>query len=606
MSDFIIPTRAQSDARLRRGYSRLAGFARDKRYTVADRFEERANDSAAIPFILFEDHAISYAEADLFANRVANAAMQAGLGPGDVVALMMFNRPEFLLTWIGLSKIGVVAALINTSTTGAALAHALREVEATALIVDTPLVPAVAALDAAALPRLIFEDSEAGIAKQGHPGWIDFNQRLEAASDRRPDREHRAHLVMGDPLYYIFTSGTTGLPKAARMSHLRFFNAGEMMAGLLDFGDDGVIYDFLPLFHGAGGMVVPSVAMAEGRPLLLRRKFSRTEFWNDIRRHHVTATYYIGEIVRYLLAAPPRPDDRDHTLRAMCGAGLRADHWRAFIDRFGVADIIEGLGATEGNYSLSNADNRIGSVGRLPYPDATNIRVLKWDMEAGDHARDAAGKPLLARPGEVGELIAEVLDGTGIAGYFEGYTNRAASEAKLLRDLFRRGDAWFRSGDLVRFDADDYFFFVDRLGDTFRWKSENVSTQEVEAALGRFAGPEMVNVYGVHVPGAEGRAGMAALTYADPAHFDPAAFYQHCEGELAPYAVPVFVRIGVTADLTATFKLRKVDLQRQGYDPAAVGTDRLYIADPAGQTYVPLTPDTLARLAFPPFERDAA
>lgn len=606
MTDFIVPTREQSDARLRRGYSRLAHFARDVPYTVADRLEERSADAAGTPFILFEDRVLTYREADCYANRVAHAVLAAGLKPGDVVALLMFNRPEFVLNWLALAKIGAIAALINTSATGNVLAHALREVGAKALIVDTPLAPTVAAIDRGLLPPLLFEDSEAGVTKRGPADWVDLNRRVDDAASDPPDRALRAHVVMGDPLYYIFTSGTTGLPKAARMSHLRFFNAGEMMAGLMGFGAADTAYCVLPLFHGAGGMVIPSVAMAEGRPFLLRRKFSRSAFWDDVRRHGVTATYYIGEIARYLLACPPQPDDRDHGLRVMCGAGLRSDHWHAFIDRFGVADIIEGLGATEGNYSLSNADNRIGSVGRLPYPDATNIRVLAWDGEAGDHVRDGTGTPMLARPGEVGELIAEVLGGTGIAGYFEGYTNASATEAKLLRDLFRPGDAWFRSGDLVRFDADDYFYFVDRLGDTFRWKSENVATQEVEAVLGRFPGPDIVNVYGVTVPGAEGRAGMAALTYADPSAFEPAAFYAHCACELASYAVPLFVRVGVAADMTETFKLRKVDLQRQGYAPSTVGNDRLYVADPGAGAYVPLTPETLARLGIPRFEEGAA
>ncbi|MFD2499307.1 hypothetical protein ACFSTI_11300 [Rhizorhabdus histidinilytica] len=286
----------------------------------------------------------------------------------------------------------------------------------------------------------------------------------------------------------------------------------------------------------------------------------------------------------------------------MTGAGLKPDLWEAFADRFGVDAIIEGLGSTEANYGITNVDGRPGSVGRLPYPRATNIRILKWDVAAGEHVRDAAGNPVEAGPHEAGELVAEVLDGNGVAGFFEGYTSAEATEAKLLRDLFRPGDRWFRSGDLVRFDEEDYFFFVDRVGDTFRWKSENVSTAEVETVLSGFPGPSVVNVYGVRVPGTEGRAGMAALTYGDGAAFDPQGFHAFATAHLAPYAVPLFVRLSATAEMTTTFKLRKVDLQREGYDPAAARGDRLYVADPAAGRYVPLTGDALARLGIPPFE----
>jgi fatty-acyl-CoA synthase len=601
MNAFVVPSREESMQRLMRGYQRVAGFARDKAYTVADRLEERARDAGDQPFILFEEQAISYAAINASANRVARAALGAGLAKGDVVALLMLNRPEFVTMWLGLAKAGIVTALLNTSATGEILAHALKQVEAKALIVGSELAETVAAMPADALPAVVFEQSETGADRSAN-GWRDLDAAMAAASSEDLDPSARAGIVMADPLYLIFTSGTTGLPKAARMSHMRFLNAGEMMAGLMQFGEGDVHYCVLPLYHGAGGMVVPSVALATGRPFVLRRKFSRSGFWPDVRRHGITAVYYIGEIVRYLLASLPSPDDRDHSLRVMSGAGLKPDVWAAFMERFGVQNIIEGLGSTEANYGITNADNRIGSVGRLPYPQATNIRILKWDVERGEHVRDDTGGYVQARPHEVGELVAEVLDGTGVGGFFEGYTSREATEAKLLRDLFRPGDRWFRSGDLVRFDEDDYFFFVDRVGDTFRWKSENVSTQEVETILSGFAGPSVINVYGVEVPGSDGRVGMAALTYdAGNGQFDGAAFHRFATERLASYAVPMFVRLSASADMTTTFKLRKVELQREGYDPDRVDGDPLFVSDPQAGAYVPLTRITLDRLGIPPF-----
>jgi fatty-acyl-CoA synthase len=601
VSGFVVPSRETSMQRLMRGYSRVAQFARDLPYTTADRLEERAVDAADAPFILFEDRAITYAAMNAQANRVAHAALAAGLVKGDVVALLMLNRPEFVMLWLGLAKAGIVTALLNTTATGEVLAHALRQVGAKGLVVGSELAATVAAMPAETLPPLIFEQSETG-ADRSAAGWRDLDAAMAEASDANLDQSARAGIVMADPLYLIFTSGTTGLPKAAKMSHMRFLNAGEMMTGLMEFGADDTFYCVLPLYHGAGGMVVPSVAMATGRPFVLRRKFSRTGFWEDVRRHRITAVYYIGEVVRYLMATPPAANDRDHSLRVMTGAGLKPDVWTAFMERFGIGNIIEGLGSTEANYGITNVDNRVGSVGRIPYREASNVRILKYDVERGEHVRDAAGRHVLAGPHEVGEIVAEVLDGTGVGGFFEGYTSAEATEAKLIRDLFTPGDRWFRSGDLVRFDEEDYFFFVDRVGDTFRWKSENVSTAEVETILSGFAGPSVVNVYGVTVPGMEGRAGMVALTYPEGASFDPAAFYAFVDSHLAHYAVPLFVRLTATADMTTTFKLRKVESQREGYDPVATGGDALFVADAAARTYVPLTPQTLARLNIPPFQ----
>lgn len=601
MGEWIVPSREESMARLVRGYSRVAGFTRDMDYTVADRLEERARDHADTPFILFEEERVTFAQANARANKVAHAARAAGLKKGDVVGLLMLNRPDFVIIWLGLSKIGVVTALINTSATGPVLSHAIRQVGACGLIVDSELAASVAELDRSDVPERLWEHAEAGRSLFGLANAGDFEAAMAAAPDSNPDRALRAGVVMGDPLYLIFTSGTTGLPKAARMSHMRFFNAGEMMTGLMELGEDDVFYCFLPLYHGAGGMVVPSVALACGIPFVLRRKFSASGFWPDVRRHRITAFYYIGEICRYLLAAPEQPDDADNSIRAMTGAGLKPDVWETFIRRFGIGEVFEGLGSTEANYGLTNADNKIGSVGRVPFPEHTNMRFVRFDVETDDHVRDENGKLVDARPGEIAEIIAEVLEGTGVGGYFEGYTSREATEQKLLRNVVKEGDVWFRSGDLVRFDEDHYFYFVDRIGNTFRWKSENVSTEEVATILSAFPGPEIVNVYGVSVPGTEGRAGMVALTYQDASAFDPEAFYQFAAARLAHYAVPVFVRLTSAADMTTTFKLRKIDLQKEGYDPDRVDGDPLFVMDAGAGRYVPLTAEALSRLGIAPF-----
>ena len=606
MSEEKAVPRQVTQERLNRGYARIGGYRRDQPYSVADLLEERAADAAERPFIIFEGRELSFADMNRRANRVAHAALAAGLKPGSVVALMMDNRPEFPLVWLGLAKVGIITALLNTSARERVLRHALEQTRSAALIYGSECAERVATLARTELPALLFESVHPDGAPATGAATLrarSLEAEMAAVSDADPPRRHRAAVRLGEPLYYIFTSGTTGLPKAALMSHLRFLNAGGVIAGFLELTRADVLYNVLPLYHGAGGMVVVSAALHVGIPIVLRRRFSASEFWDDVRRHGVTAWYYIGELCRYLLNQPARADDRDHTLRRMSGAGLKAQVWRQFQERFGIEFICEGLGSTEANYGLTNVDGRIGSVGRLPYPGRSNIRVVRYDLESGGHLRANDGTLALCRSGEVGELIAEVLDGPGAAGYFEGYTSAEATEAKLLRDVFRPGDSWVRSGDLVRFDEEDYFYFVDRVGDTYRWKGENVSTDEVAAVLGQFEGPAVVNVYGVRVPDTEGRAGMVALTYPEAERFDPVAFHAYAAARLADYAVPLFVRIAAEADLTTTFKLRKIDLQRAGYDPAR-GRDPLFVRDARAGRYVPLTAAALAALGIAPFLGD--
>jgi fatty-acyl-CoA synthase len=601
----VVP-RELTQQRLNRGYSRIGGYRRDQPYSVADLLEERAADAAERPFIVFEARCLTFGEMNRRANRVAHAALAAGLRPGSVVALMMDNRPEFPLIWLALAKIGIITALLNTSARGQVLRHALEQTRAAALIYGSECAARVASLTEAELPGLLFEclhPDDTAVMSTPTLKSRSLEAAMAEVTDSDPPRSYRAAVRLGEPLYYIFTSGTTGLPKAALMSHLRFLNAGGVIAGFLELTRADVLYNVLPLYHGAGGMVVVSAALQVGIPIVLRRRFSASEFWDDVRRHGVTAWYYIGELCRYLLNQPARPDDRDHTLRRMSGAGLKAQVWEQFQQRFGIEFICEGLGSTEANYGLTNVDGRVGSVGRLPYPERSNIRVVRYDADTGSYPRNADGTLVLCRAGEVGELIAQVLDGPGAAGYFEGYTSAEATEAKLLRGAFQAGDRWVRSGDLVRFDEADYFYFVDRVGDTYRWKGENVSTDEVAAVLGQFPGPAVVNVFGVHVPGAEGRAGMVALTYADVTRFDPAAFHAYAAARLADYAVPLFVRITAEADLTTTFKLRKIDLQRAGYDPARVA-DPLFVRDVRAGRYLPVNAATLAALDVAPFAGD--
>jgi len=589
-----------------------------QRYTVADRLEEKARAHPERPFILYEGTTLDYATVNARANRVAHALRARGIARGRVAALLMENRPEFIVTWLGLAKLGVTVALINTQLRGEVLRHALATTEAQALVVGRELLPALASMPAGAAAALamttfVVEDpwSAAGAPRSNaagaprsraagaapEPCLVDLDALTEAAPATDLDPAIRADLRAGDDLFHIFTSGTTGLPKAARLSHMRYLGVGDGMSAIAGYGPDDVIACVLPLYHGAGGMVVVSCALAQGAAIALRRRFSTRRFWEEARRDGITACQYVGELCRYLLNAPPSPADREHRLRVMMGAGLGTDIWRAFQERFGIERILEGWSSTEANTSLINLDGRVGSCGRIPFKERHNGRLIRYDVATDTHPRTAEGRCIECAPGEVGEFIGMILElpDSG-AGRFEGYTSAAATDGKILRGVFHPGDRWYRSGDLLVHDADGYFTFVDRIGDTYRWKSENVSTQEVAEVLGTFPGVAIANVYGVAVADAEGRAGMAALVLQPDVAFDAEAFFAFTTARLPAYAVPLFVRLTAEADVTSTFKLRKLDLQDEGYDSARV-RDPLFVRDETAGTYVALTPERHARLA---------
>ncbi|MBW3505581.1 long-chain-acyl-CoA synthetase [Pseudomonas sp. NKUCC02_KPG] len=573
------------------------------RNTIADRVEEQAKRFAERPFIIYDEQRLSYAEVDARANQLAHVFHARGLRPGDVCALAMENRPEFFCCWFGLAKLGVVVAFINTQVSGRALLHALESTAAKAMVVGEECLSNLLTIDGLPdLPWLLMPDAE-NPASKSLRARVDtvFAKQVTAAPRTAFPRELRAELPAETPCLLIFTSGTTGLPKAAVYSHMRWMSIGDVMEVTLAATTEDVFYCCLPLYHGAAATSVTATALRAGASIVIRRKFSVREFWNDIRRHRISIFQYIGEICRYLLNQPIVDGEREHGLRCLLGAGLTPDSWQRWMERFGPIQIFEGWSATEANTSIINLDNRPGSCGRVPFWNKINMRLVRYDVESESHPRDEQGFYRLCEVGEIGEGMGFIIDHPNIGGgRFEGYTSAQATESKIRRNVFSQGDAYWSSGDLLRYDEDGYFYFVDRIGDTFRWKSENVSTQEVADALGDLPGLELINVYGVQVPEHEGRAGMAAVLMQAGQDFNPEAFYALAEARLPRYAAPIFVRVSAAADLTSTFKLRKVDLQRQGYAPMAF-TDPLYIRDESRRSYQPYSAELLARIGLKAF-----
>ncbi len=529
---------------------------------------------------------MTWAELDAFAGRVAGWATLQGMKRGDVVALSMENRPEYVGLWLGLSRVGVVTALLNTHLTGERLAHCLREASPRAWVVGQELLePSLSALPhLAGAPPVFVADLSSGASETGASGAAieSFDAHLAAARPAEIDPASHAARRGSDLLFLIYTSGTTGLPKAARISHLKAALTGMAAWKSQELGPEDRVYCCLPLYHSAGGMMAVGAALMSGGSIALARRFSASQFWSDCVRHEATAIQYIGELCRYLVNSPPHPEERRHRLRVAMGNGLRPDVWRAFQDRFAIPRIVEFYGATEGNLALLNTAGRVGAVGQLPdfVRRRLGIELVRFDVESEEIVRGADGFCERCAPNEAGELLIAITPRTR----FEGYTNPAATEKKVLRDAFAKGDSYFRTGDLLRIDEDGFYYFVDRIGDTFRWKGENVATSEVAEVISVDPGVDEANVYGVAIPGQDGRAGMAALVV--NADFDLERVSKAIHQGLAAYARPLFLRILPEMEITQTFKHRKIDLVRDGFDPRKV-PDTIYFRDAALGRYVP-------------------
>jgi fatty-acyl-CoA synthase len=553
--------------------------------------EDAAARHSDKPALISDTETLSYRELDARANRYARWALAQGIAKGEVVCLLMPNRPEYLAIWLGITRVGGAVALLNTNLIGPSLAHCIDLVAPKHVIVASTLAPALAGA-----ARLLASQPTTWV----HGDRIGVLPRIDLAVaqlDGGPlsPAERRA-LTIEDDALFIYTSGTTGMPKAARINHYRLMLASVGFAGVMGTRASDRMYDCLPMYHTTGGVVATGALLVKGGSVVIRETFSARSFWDDVGRHGCTIFQYVGELCRYLLHAPRQPSEETHRLRLACGNGLRPDIWNAFQKRFRIPRIIEFYAATEGNVTLFNFDGRPGAIGRLPrlldrrFP----VRLVRFDVVRDAPVRDARGLCILCGPDEVGEAIGQIVsDPLMPTNRFEGYADQADNERKILRDVFAPGDAWFRTGDLMRRDKRGYFYFIDRIGDTFRWKGENVSTAEVAAALCRFAGVRDANVYGVAMPGHDGRAGMAAIVTEDSV--DLAELRAHLRAQLPAYARPLFLRARREIELTMTFKQKKVDLAAQGFDPATT-SDAIFFDDPRQGAYVRIDPTLYRQL----------
>ncbi|CAM9110241.1 unnamed protein product [Bubo scandiacus] len=544
-------------------------LSRRRPVTLLDVFQEHARRWPRRPLLRFQDEVHTYEDVERRSNRAARAlSRRLGLQPGRAVAVFLPNEPTYVWAWLALAKLGCPMACLNANVRGRALRHALAAAGATLVLASpapAPPTPGVEAL----LPA------------------------IEAASDEPLPAHHRAGVTAKSKAVYIYTSGTTGLPKAAVITETKLMMVANL-GRLCGLRPDDVVYTTLPLYHAAGLLIGVGGCFEVGATCVLRAKFSASQFWDDCRHYNVSVIQYVGELMRYLCNTPRRDNDREHGVRLAMGNGLRAEVWKEFLQRFGPVSIWEFYGATEGNAGFINYTGKIGAVGRdnVFLKTFAPFELIKYNVEKDEPVRDERGLCIRVRPGETGLLVIKITKSTP----FDGYAGDSQkTEKKVLRDVLVKGDAFFNSGDLLMIDHERFVYFQDRVGDTFRWKGENVATTEVEATLAMVNFIQEVNVYGVSVPGCEGRCGMAAIRLRAGASFEGERLYAFTRETLPSYAAPRFVRIQEALEITGTFKQCKGNLVRDGFDPGAT-RDPLFFRDDTKKSYVPLSPDTFAAI----------
>jgi fatty-acyl-CoA synthase len=552
-----------------------APISRQPERLLSNVIEELAAQCSDSPALLSERESLTYGSLLDRANQYARWALGQGLAKGEVVGLLMTNRPEYFAIWLGITSVGGVVAFLNSNLVGPSLIHCIHVANPKHLIVETEYLDSLKS----SLPGLT---SQPTIWSHGanNEGFERIDRKIQSQSTQGLNKDERRPLTIEDQALYIFTSGTTGLPKAACVSHARILQWSYWFAGMMGAGPCDRMYNCLPMYHSIGGVVVPGAALVVGGSVVIRDKFSASQFWSDICRWDCTTFQYIGELCRYLLHATPPAEVPEHRVRLACGNGLAPDVWDEFKSRFRIPRILEFYAATEGNVSLFNVEGKPGAIGRIPpyLAHRYSPALVKFDADKGEPLRDGEGFCVRCNINEPGEALGRIDgDSSNIGSRFDGYTDEQQSASKVLRSVFGPGDAWYRTGDLMRKDEQGFFYFVDRVGDTFRWKGENVSTAEVSEAIRAIPGVKHAIVYGVAISAMEGRAGMAAVT-ADR-ELNLSALREGLIKRLPAYARPLFLRVQAEVEVTGTFKYSKADLARQGCNPE-ITSDVIYFDNP--------------------------
>ena len=509
---------------------------------------------------IFEGVEITWKEADEQINKYAGFLKSQNINKGDCFAILMDNSPDFLMLLLASFRVGSLAALINTTVSGEGLKHVIG-------ISDVKLITA----GASHLEKLSSALGDSDLKNIPIFGMEDNEKIPDQVEDiKKLSKQFSTFIpyqpIMKDVAAYIFTSGTTGLPKAALVDHAKLVKgsfAGHFLC--FNFNKNDRLYMTLPLYHSTGLILGWAASLRSGCPNVIKSKFSASDFWNDVKKYNVNKFIYVGELCRYLMNLPPSDGDRDNPITQISGNGLRPDIWESFQKRFNINKIVEIYGATEAVGMTINSFGRSGMIGRKR-SDSTIIHCNKDD---GSPILNDEGFCTKVSEGETGLYIQKISS----SAKFQGYLDAQASNKKILQNVFKTGDQYFNTGDLITLHDNNWLSFADRVGDTYRWKSENVSTMEVAAILNNASGVMDCNVYGVQVDSAEGKAGMAAMNVSD--EFSFISFIEHVNKNLNTFQKPYFLRLTKEMQTTGTFKHQKEDLKKQGFNPSLI-KDKLY------------------------------
>lgn len=568
-----------------------ASIPHNRERTMPTVVEELARRQGSAPALLSDGQCLTYDGLASKQNQYARWALAQGMQKGDVVCLLMHNCPEYFAVWLGLTSVGVVTALLNTNLSGDGLLYCIQSVRPKHIIVARELAGKICPI---------------GSKWEGNPAiWVygesdEPYRRIDldvaGRSGRSLSGAERRKVTIEDRALCIYTSGTTGLPKAANLCHARALQWSYWFAGMLGIEPHDRMYNCLPMYHGVGGVMVPGAVIAGGGSVVIRDKFSASHFWADVAQWKCSIFQYIGELCRYLLHTTSPLDAPAHELRMICGNGMAPEVWREFKNKFSIPRIVEFYASTEGGVSLFNVEEECGSIGRVPpyLRHRFSPELVRCDVDTYELVRDSSGRCVRCAPNEIGEAIGKVNDApTAIGTRFEGYTDEEASQKKLIRDVFEPGDVWVRTGDLMRKDSRGFFYFVDRIGDSYRWKGENVAASEVSAVLCAHTGIQHAIVFGTQIPGMDGRAGMAAVV--SEGALEWVTLREHLSSNLPSYARPIFIRLCKEMHVNGTFKYAKGDLMRQGYDPT-MSTDPIYFDHPERKEFVRLDQQLLGQI----------
>ena len=543
-------------------------------------------DKAAL---ICEEGTWTYKEYNEEVNRLANHLISLGIKKGDVFVVIMENQPEILFCLGAAAKIGASASMINFNLRDKALHHCITIEPCKAIIVGEGQVQGFEEIrgDLSLAPDFPVYWMADGNRDPMPEGYQDLKKIMAAGSAENPATTNTVNTH--DAFAFVFTSGTTGLPKAAYQYHRSWIKVGLGMGKLmLKLTSKDRWYACLPFFHTNPVKIAWGCAHQNGAAIVMVRKFSASRFWEDVRKYKVTAFNYVGELCTYLMNNPETPDDRNHTLAKMLGNGMRPDVYGAFKRRFGVKRIIEAYGASEFDLGFMNLFNLDGTIGF----STNKFALVKYDAENDDLARDENGFLIRVKAGEPGIVLGEARESVDITGY----TSMEATEKKMIYDAFEKGDRWFNTGDMLRNIGWGHHEFVDRTGDTFRWKGENVSTMEVEKVVNSFPQVDQSTVYGIKFGDGDGRLGMVAVRpHTTPDEFDLEGFGRMLSTSLPAYAIPRFMRFKTEFEMTPTHKIKKVGLREDGFDLTKI-KDPMFVLLPGRDTYQPLTVEIAAEI----------